>query len=252
MNLAASLRKELIEQWRTRRLLVLLVVLVFFGMSSPVLAYFTPELMSLVPGGEAFKALIPTPTMLDAVDQYLKNTTQFGVLLALLLAMGAVAQEKERGTAAMMLVKPLPRGVFLLAKFVALAIAFLVGLALAGVGGYFYTLVLFGAPDAGAWVAMNVLLWLYLLVFVALTLLFSALVRSPAAAAGLGFGALLLLSLIGSIPGMGQYLPGELVNWAVSGFTGAGGAEWPALLVSLGIVFASLLAAWLVFRRQEI
>ena len=107
--------------------------------------------MSLIPGGEAFKDLIPPPTMLDAVGQYIKNTTQFGVVLALLLAMGVVVQEKERGTAAMMLVKPLPRGAFLLAKFVALALAFLVGLALAGAGGYFYTLVLFGAGCGRFW-----------------------------------------------------------------------------------------------------
>lgn len=251
MSLAASLRKELIELWRTRRLLVLLVVLVFFGMGSPLLAYFTPQMMSLIPGGEAFKDLIPPPTMLDAVGQYIKNTTQFGVVLALLLAMGVVVQEKERGTAAMMLVKPLPRGAFLLAKFVALALAFLVGLALAGAGGYFYTLVLFGVPDAGAWLAMNALLWLYLLVFVALTLLFSTLVRSPAAAAGLGFGALLLLSLIGLIQGMRPFLPEALVNWAAAGFTG-GEPAWAAVAVSLGLVLGSLLAAWAVFRRQEI
>ena len=35
---------------------------------------------------------------MDAVTQYIKNIGQFGVILALLLTMGAVAQEKDKGT----------------------------------------------------------------------------------------------------------------------------------------------------------
>ncbi|MBI5828976.1 MAG: ABC transporter permease subunit, partial [Chloroflexi bacterium] len=118
------LRKEWLEQWRTYRLLVVGVVLVVFGLLSPLIAKYTPELIKLVPEGEAIAALIPTPTALEAVAQYLKNMSQFGGILALLLTMGAVAQEKDKGTAAMMLVKTLSRLAFLAAKFAALALMF--------------------------------------------------------------------------------------------------------------------------------
>jgi ABC-type transport system involved in multi-copper enzyme maturation permease subunit len=155
MIFLAALRKELLEQWRTYRLLAVGVVLVVFGLLSPLIAKYTPEIIKLIPNGEALSHLLPTPTAMDAVTQYIKNIGQFGVILALLLTMGAVAQEKDKGTAAMMLVKPLPRATFLVAKFTALALTFTATIAIAGAACYYYTWLLFGALDAPRWLALN-------------------------------------------------------------------------------------------------
>jgi ABC-2 type transport system permease protein len=247
-----SIRKEVLEQWRTARLLVAGAVLVAFGLLSPVIAKYTPELLSMLPEAEQIAQIIPTPTVADAVVQYIKNTEQFGILLALLLAMGSVAQEKDRGTAAMMLTKPLPRWAFLLAKFTALALLFAVSLAVAGLGAWYYTLLLFEALDAGAWLALNVLLLFEILVYVAFTLLGSALFRSQAAAGGLAFGLLLVLGLLSAIPRLARFLPGALAAWGGALATGAAFSAWPALWVSLGLILLSLAGAWLIFHRQEL
>jgi ABC-2 type transport system permease protein len=259
MILLASLRKELLELGRTHRLLILGVVLILFGLASPLLAKLTPELMRLLPGGEDLLPLIPEPTLLDAITQYVKNMGQFGLLLAVLLTMGAVAQEKERGTAVLVLVKPLPRSTFLLAKFLALALAFLLFLALAGLGGYYYTALLFATPNPWGWLLLNLLLWLYALVYVALTLLASTLVESQAAAAGLGFATALALAGLSALPKLGDYLPGRLLDWgaalAASSSTAAtpsSAESWPALWISLVLILCCLLGAWLLFRRQEL
>ena len=82
MSLLTCLRKEWIELSRTSRLLVLLIVLGFFGLSSPLLAKYTPEMMTLIPGGEAIASIIPVPSLVDAITQYVKNIGQFGILLA--------------------------------------------------------------------------------------------------------------------------------------------------------------------------
>lgn len=247
-----SLRKELLEAWRTRRFLILAVVLIFFGMTSPLMAKLMPQIFALVPGGEQFVGLIPEPSLQDAIDQYNKNIGQFGVLLALLLSMGAVAQEKERGTAGLMLVKPLPRWAFILAKFKALAVCFLGVFILAGLAGYIYTVYLFGALDVGVWMAMNLLLLVQCLVYAAITLLFSTLLRSQAAAVGLSFAVLLLLAAIGAFPQVGQYLPGALAGWAQTLFRPAPLTAWAALWVSLGIIAACLALACVLFDRQEL
>lgn len=252
MTFLASIRKELLEQWRTYRFLVLAVVLVIFGLLSPLAAKFTPQLISLIPGGADISKIIPAPTILDAISQYVKNVGQFGILLAIFLAMGAVTQEKERGTAAIMLVKPLPRGSFLLAKFAGLSLSFLVCLALSGLGAYYYTVVLFSAPNFGQWLVLNGMMFVYLEVYLAITLLFSTLMRSQAAVVGLSFGVLLLLGIIGSLGTLGQYLPAQLVSWGAELMAGGTTAYWPALWISLGLIAASLLAAWLVFERQEL
>ncbi|MFH2039592.1 MAG: ABC transporter permease, partial [Chloroflexota bacterium] len=101
MNFWVVFRKEMLEQWRTYKVLIVGAVLFLFGLSSPLLAKFTPEMLAAVPGLPAGMAdFIPTPTVGDAITQYIKNMSQFGILLALLMSMGSVAQEKERGTAA--------------------------------------------------------------------------------------------------------------------------------------------------------
>jgi len=238
MNFLTALRKEWLEQWRTYRLLMLGVVLVFFGLLSPLIAKYTPEIIKLIPNGEAIAQLIPTPTVIDAVTQYIKNIGQFGVILALLLTMGAIAKEKDRGTAAMMLVKPLPRMTFLVAKFTALALMFAVAIAVAGAACYYYTWLLFGALDVPRWLALNGLMLVY--------------VKSQAAAGGLALSLLFILGLTGSIPGLGEYLPGQLLVWGGGLMAGKTEAFWPALWVSMGIIVVALMGARLIFERQEL
>jgi len=252
MIFLAALRKELLEQWRTYRLLAVGVVLVVFGLLSPLIAKYTPEIIKLIPNGEAISNLIPTPTAMDAVTQYLKNIGQFGVILALLLTMGVVAQEKDKGTAAMMLVKPLPRVTFLVAKFTALALMFAVTIAIAGAAGYYYTWLLFGALDTQHWLALNGLMLVYVLVYVALTLFCSVVTKSQAAAGGLALGLLFILGLAGSIPGLGEYLPGQLLAWGGGLMAGQGEDFWPALWVSVGIIVVALMGARFIFERQEL
>jgi ABC-2 type transport system permease protein len=252
MNFLVSLRKEWLEQWRTYRLLMVGVVLIVFGLLSPLIAKYTPEIIKLIPNGEAIAQLIPTPTMIDSVTQYIKNISQFGVILALLLTMGVVAQEKDKGTAAMMLVKPLPRVTFLVAKFTALALMFAVAITIAGAACYYYTWLLFSALDVPRWLALNGLMLVFVLVYVALTLFCSVVTKSQAAAGGLALCLLFILGLTGSIPGLGEYLPGQLLAWGGGLMAGKSDAFWPALWVSVGIIVVALIGARLIFERQEL
>lgn len=252
MTFFASLRKELLELWRCYRFLVTAVVLLVFGLGSPLLAKFIPQLIKMMPGAESFAALIPQPTFADAISQYVKNISQFGIVLALLMTMGSVVQEKEKGTASMVLAKPLPRSFFLLAKFAALCLNFFISLALASLGGFYYTMVLFHAPHFSAWLALNILIFLSLAVYVSMTLFFSTLFRSQWAAAGLGLSIIISLSALSSFPGLGKYLPSSLLSWGASLVRGDEASAWPALVISLALILISLLASWLVFKRQEL
>ncbi len=254
MNFFIVLQKELTEQWRTKRLLIVGAVLVVFGLASPLLAKLTPDLLKAVPGlPPEMAGLIPTPSMTDAVAQYVKNMSQFGILLALLMTMGSVAQEKERGTAAMMLTHPVSRFTFLLAKFTAIGITFALSLIIAALGCWYYTLLLFDALSWGPFLAMNGLMLIVFLVYIAVTLLCSTLVRTQGAAAGLSFAALVLVGGIGSLPSIGEYFPGRLFGWGQALIlSGEVEAAWPAFWISLGLIAAALFAVWLVFRKQEL
>ncbi len=251
MSIFVAFRKEWKELIRTYRLLVVAIVLLFFGLTSPILAKFTPELMTLIPTG-GITIQLPPPSTMDAITQYVKNMGQFGVLLGLLLTMGAVAQEKERGTAAMILVKPLTRGSFIAAKFLSQAVMFAICLVIAGAAAYYYTFLLFEAISILNWILLNLFIWIYVLVIVAITLFFSTLLKSQIAAGGIALGVFILGSALGSILNVGKYLPGELITWGVRLMQGVSSASWVAFGVSMGLIVVALVAAWQVFRRQEL
>jgi len=117
------IRKELLETVRTFRLPIVVGLFAVVGIGSPLLARFTPEIVEALAGDMGIP--VPTPTVEAAIDQLLKNLAQFGGLTAILLAMGSVAAEKERGTAALLLTKPVGRAAFLGAKVAALGLVFL-------------------------------------------------------------------------------------------------------------------------------
>jgi len=259
-----ALRKELLQQVRTRRILIVAAVFGLFGLTSPLLAYFTPQMLKAIPGAEQFASLMPTPSAADAMTQYIKNLTQFGFVLALLLGMGEIAGEKERGTASLVLCKPLTRTAFVLSKFSAQTLIYLLGFGLATVGGYFYTLVLFGSLDLGLFALLNLALVFWLLPYVAITLLGSVLGKSTGAAAGIALGGIVILLVVSSIPQIADLMPGALAGWAgllgtqaaggaaaaPAGAAGAAGAA--ALASSVVLTLVCLIASLGFFEQQEL
>lgn len=245
--------KELREQTRTFRLWIMAGVLLISGMISPLIARYTPLLLSNIPGvPPSFAALIPAPTILDSFTQYVKNVSQFGLIVAIVLTMGLVAQEVERGTAAMLLVKPVKRGAVILSKWLAGVLSILFGLLLAGIAFVFYTLVLFGGFSLPAFLLLNGLLALFIIFYMTIALLASTLARSQGIAAAIAFGALVLVLIVDSLPVIGDYFPGELLNWSTSLFTPIAHSAWLALLASLGLTVLFLGIAIFRFSREEI
>jgi ABC-2 type transport system permease protein len=253
MNFMVVFRKEMQEHWRTKRFLVVAAVFAAFGLASPLLAKFTPEMLKAIPGVPAgILASIPAPTVADAITQYVKNMNQFGILLALLVTMGLVVQEKERGTAAFFLTRPVSRETFLLAKFAAMSVMFTGSLALAAIGCWYYTRVLFEPLAWGPFLTLNGLMLVVFLVYMALALLASTLARTNGMAVGLAFMALILLGGIGALPSIGEYFPGRLFSWGATLMMGGNATAWPSFWISLGIIVVALLVACMVFRRQEV
>jgi len=249
---ATLLRKELLEQWRTTRLPVVATVFLLVGLSSPLLARFTPEILKAV-GGEQFQIILPEPTAVDAYDQLAKNVGQFGAFIAVLLAMGSVATEMERGTAALILSKPVSRGAFLLSKLIAISTTLAISTAIAAAGAWFYTLVLFEPLPVVGFAAATVLQWLALVAYAAITFLGSTLTRSAVAAAGLGVAAFIVLGILGIIPAIGRYLPTGLGGAARALVLGQSGVDVIGPTLASVVLIAGLVSiAWLAFRRQEL
>lgn len=247
-----QLRKELRELWRTRKLMVVVVVLLAFGLMSPIFAKITPDLLESLSEDQlsGMQIILPEPSTKDATDQFVKNTTQFGLLLIVLVGFSAIVGERERGQLALVFPHPLPRRVFVLAKFAALAILFGVALLIGAIADYGYTALLFEAPELGGFLSMVALLYVWLLCLIALTLLASALGRSMTAAGAIAFGLMLLLSLAGMFTNLA---PGELTGWGLALATEVDApARWGALTVTLALIAGGIAGSALILERQEI
>jgi ABC-2 type transport system permease protein len=253
-----ALRKEFLQVWRTRRVIIVAAVFGLFGLASPLMAYFMPQMMKAIPGAEQFASLIPTPSQADALIQYVKNISQFGFLLAILLGIGDVAGEKERGTAGMILSKPMTRWAFVTSKYLAQVGLYLMGFLLAAIGGYLYTWVLFepGDPLAllGVFGLINGLLFAWLLPYVTITLVSSVLANSTSTAAGISVAGAIVLMITGNIPQIAQLMPGALTGWANALGTSTSPPPFNGGALAMCLVFAvvGLVLGIGLFESQEL
>jgi hypothetical protein len=117
--------------------------------------------------------------------------------------------------------------------------------------------VLFEALPIGGWLALFALSWLGLFVYAALTLWASAATGSTMAAAGLGFVALIALSLAAVVPTLDRLLPSGLAGPASMLANGATEGLEPAKLAtavigSVVVVAVAAVGAVIAFRRREL
>src|SRR5665811_1041646 len=108
--------KEAREILRTWRIWVLPGILLFFALTGPVLARFTPEIVGAVAGDQLGKFQIPTPTYLDAYTQWIKNLSQIALFALIITYGGIISTETKSGTAVLVLTKPVSRTAFIVAK----------------------------------------------------------------------------------------------------------------------------------------
>jgi ABC-2 type transport system permease protein len=254
-GLRILLRKELIESWRTYRLPIVGGLFLFVGLTSPVLAKYLPEIIKAAAGDQLPAIPFPPPVPTDAVDQLWKNLAQFGAFAAIILAMGSVATERERGTAAFVLTKTASRDGFLAAKALAIGLVLAFAVALAVTVGWIYTAILFEPLPIAGWAGLAGLAWLNLAAWAAITFLGSTVTGSVAAAAGVGFAAFLGLSLAAAIPNVGRLLPGGLAEPAIRLASGLpvepGDVLVPAIATAI-LIGVALVASAAAFRRRVV
>jgi ABC-2 type transport system permease protein len=250
------LRKELLESWRTRRLPVVAVLFVVVGIISPLTARYLNEILGAALGDQ-LPMVLPDPTATMALEQLQKNLGQFGALAGIALAMSAVSGELDKGTAALVLAQPATRAAFLLAKVAALGIVLAIGLALSTIVAWVYTAILFEPLPVAGWLVMAVLSWLALATWTGITFLASAATGSTTAAAGLGFVALIGLSLVAVVPALDHVLPTGLALPAIliasgQGSALAGGELATSVAGTLVLLAACGAGALAAFRRREL
>ncbi|MBW4096030.1 MAG: ABC transporter permease subunit [Acidobacteria bacterium] len=246
-------RKEIREITRTWRIYVLPSILLLFAITGPVLAKYTPELLSAVAGSQFATLNLPKPTAFDSYGQWVKNLSQMASFAIIVIYGGIVSAERRSGTAVLVLSKSLSRVAFVLVKVVVQVFYVAVLLVGATFVTWGTTAVVFGAaPGAALWSA--VFLWLVAaILYLSLMTLFSVLIPSAAGAAGAGLGTFMVLSIASLSKGFREYSPAGIPEQAASLASGAS-MEFPLWPITSSVVLSvSVVAlAAAIFRRQEL
>ena len=252
-RLGAFLQKELSEIRRTWRIWVIPGMLVFFGVTSPLIAALTPALVqSMAASQPGVMIKVPSPTSRDAYAQFLKNLDQFILIAIVITGAGVVSGERSSGTAILALTKPLSRRAFVVAKILSQIMLLAAATVLGTVACFVMTAVVFGRPAVAPLAAMVALWLLYASLLVVVMTLFSAAFRSRGAAAGSGLGFFFLTLLLSSWGPMARYSFFGLVPAMRDALMGESlSLGWPMMTAVAAIVVGTL-GAVRVFERQEL
>jgi ABC-2 type transport system permease protein len=246
-------RKEVSEIIHTWRIWVLPAIMLFFAVTAPVIARFTPEIVGAVGGAGLGQLALPTPTYLDAYGGWIKNLSQIILFAITIIYGGIVSSELRNGTVLLILTKPLTRGAFVIVK-AAVSCAFVVALLVAGtLLTWAVTAAIFGTAPAGPlWSAATI--WLVLaILYVALMTFLSVAIGSAAGASGAGIGAFALLSIAAIWKPLNDYSPAGLAGQAASlaAHADTPSSLWP-VVSSLAVSVLLVWGAVTLFRKKEL
>jgi ABC-2 type transport system permease protein len=252
----AFARKEAVEIVRTWRIWVLPGMLLFFALSGPLMAKYTPEIIKAV-GGSDMAALVkamPKPTYVDAYGQWIKNLSQIGLFAIIIIYGGLISAERKNGTAILVLTKPLSRTAYVVAKAAVHCAFLVVTVGVTTVATWSVTRLVFGkAPGAHLWYA--VIAWLALAIFfLGVMTLLSSLLGSQAGAAGIGLAVFASLSVAGMWEPLQKFSPAGLMQASVllASGKGSGALTLSPVITACGLAVLLVMVAAEIFRTKEL
>ena len=249
MGFSQFFRKEISEWLASRRALVVFAVTSFLVAGTTV----APWLQATLPGSDA-EAPASSVVMDPTINLVGANWNQWLTYIAIFAAMGLLAGERDKGTLAWSLSKPLSRPALLLAKWSAGTLVYaVVGVVLPMLVGIAVAAAAYGSLPDLMTVALFSLAMLSLPAFyIALSIALGTRIQSQAAVAGIGLAASFLPALAGLISvEVGRVMPPAMSSWALAQ---AGGQDVGVVtpvgwLVGMVVVAA---AAHVAFARAEL
>ena len=249
----AFVAKEMLETRKTWRLWVLPGVLVFLGLTTPIMAAVTPAILKATAQRQPGVVIhFPTPTTIDSYAQFLGNLAQLALLVVIITGAAAVAGERRAGTAVLVLTKPLSRAAFVWAKVVANLAVLLIATAIGTALCIAVTALLFDTSHIAAFLE-SVALWLVLAaMFVCLMVFLSAALDRQAAAAGAGLAVYAAIFALTGFPAIRDRSPAGLLGANDALLKGRDAALAMPLAATLILAAIFVVAAAWAFRRKEL
>jgi ABC-2 type transport system permease protein len=245
-------RLELWRITRTRRLLAIFAVYLFFGLTGPFTARYLGEILDTL-GTEGIQVQFPEPVPADGIAQFTGNVTQIGLLVVVLVASAALAFDARREMAIFLRTRVNSVSAIVLPAYVVNAGTAAAGLLAGTFAAWYETVVLIGPLPAGRMVLGTALGVLFLAFAVAVVAVAAAMFRGVLATAGATLVLLLSLAILGSIGALREWLPTTLASAAAGLTTGEDPADYlRSTIVTVLATVVALYGSTLLGRRREL
>ena len=254
-NFLTLFQKEFREAWRGFKFLWMPLLFIFLGIMDPITNYYMDDILAAVGNlPEGFSITLPE---LLPIDLLLASTGQFqliGLITLIATTAGTISRERQNGTATLLYVRPISFTALFMSKWVIASLLGIVSAVAGYIGSLYYTVILYGTVDAGAFVQMLATYCVWILFVTAITVMLSAMFKTTAIA--LVIATLLLpigLMIDSAIGSYWTVAPWKLATYGVQFISGSTSEHYTMTLsitivltilaIILGIVFSKKNAA---------
>ncbi len=169
----ALLKKELLESIRTYKLVVIMPIFMFFGITNPIFAKIMPELFKTM---EGVSIEFATPTLIDAWTQFYQNIISL-ILIFIILFGNTISNEVLKGTFINLLSKGVSRTNIILSKFIFVTFMWTICYSVNAILTYIISINLLDGEISNSFI-MIVITWLIGVLLIAIMILGSVLFKN--------------------------------------------------------------------------
>ena len=252
-SLIAFIKKELLEQIRTGKLMILGTLFVLFGIMNPAIAKLTPWLLETLADSLAESGMIVTNVTVSALDswvQFFKNIP-IALIAFVLIESSIFTKEYQSGTLLLSLTKGFERYKVVLSKTIVLALFWTLGYWLCFGITYAYNAYFWDNSAAQHLMLSVTCWWLFGIWVIALVILFSTISNANTGVL-MGTGGVILMSyVLGFLPKIKSYVPTSLTNGTslIYGVTTANTYFIPLILVMIMCIIC-FVASIILFNKK--
>lgn len=252
-NYITFLKKEILESIRTYKLFIMLAVFFMLGIMNPLMAKFTPDILSLAMP-EGMNITIAEPSAVDSWTQFYKNVTQMGLIIIVIVFSGIISTELSRGTLINILTKGLSRRTVILSKYTYMLLMWTVNLLISFLVTWGYTVYLFPEGKTINLIFSVFCLWLFGVFLLAILLFGAVLFKSSYGSLLLVISAFTTCTLLNMVSAVHRYNPLSLMTDNMDFITNVAEPSklYPALGITVVLSLVLIISSVMVFRKKHL
>jgi ABC-2 type transport system permease protein len=245
-------RLEWLRLRRSPRGIALLGVFSGYGLLGPVLARYMADLVKRMGSDSAISITVRPPVPKDGIITYVNQVSQIGLVVAVVVAAGALAVDSRRGMSTFFRTRANTMWQLMLPRYVLPALAAVVAYTLGTVLAWYETALLIGAVPTAPLLAGVLCQAVFLVFSIAVVAAAASLVRGTLGAISISLAVLLFLPILGFIGPVHHWLPTALTNAPVNLLNEASLSDYvPAIAVATALTPALLTLAVLRLRHRD-